>query len=239
MLFISAASGHLRGLSRGIIPSLFCFRNYTTTGVLTGHFWSLSIEEQFYAIWPVVLILFRRKGAIFFCIFVVAICTIVRYAHWNHYSSTPSGFHTEVRIDALLIGCCTALLSNSEKISRIFTRRRSIVIGFAAMIAVCLYVCKFSYLIPTGESLCIAALIRSTTQHPDVRLWGFLQWEPVVFIGKISYSLYIWNQIFFVLWNPYLALIAIPIVSLISYSYFEYRWCKTALEDSVFHKACD
>src|SRR6185437_4664819 len=50
----------------GIVSSALFFRNYvssiTPAGSLTGQFWSLSVEEQFYLFWPMLIFFFRRKA---------------------------------------------------------------------------------------------------------------------------------------------------------------------------------
>jgi peptidoglycan/LPS O-acetylase OafA/YrhL len=100
--------------------SIFFFRNYLPTAdnyttVCTAHFWTLSLEEQFYLVWPFVLLYAGRKRSLHIAISGAAACAILRLSHWVYYSQT-SGFHTEVRADALLIGCALAMLLKNETI---------------------------------------------------------------------------------------------------------------------------
>ena len=79
-----------------------------------GHTWSLSIEEQFYLLWPLILIttyrLGREKGA-FRCAALLAILSVLLRIYLHNTGATIdriyNGFDT--RADGLLIGCTMAL----------------------------------------------------------------------------------------------------------------------------------
>jgi peptidoglycan/LPS O-acetylase OafA/YrhL len=45
-------------------------------------------------------------------------------------------------------------------------------------------------------NVCLALLIESSTRHAGSIAWRFLNWKPVVFLGTLSYSLYLWQEIF-------------------------------------------
>ena len=108
-----------------ILGSLFFFRNYQYaahgTGIYTAHFWSLSIEEHFYLLWPPLLLRFgNRRGA------WIAAAGAFLCAMWRLYDLTfPNGpigrllpgattglrtLRTDARLDGLLLGCTLALL---------------------------------------------------------------------------------------------------------------------------------
>jgi hypothetical protein len=102
----------------GIVTTLsavFLCRNYAATFLpefpLNGHFWSLSIEEQFYLVWPLLLILTGLRRAPWIAIAGTLAFASYRFAHWSSLARLPLGktFGTEFHADALLIGCTMAL----------------------------------------------------------------------------------------------------------------------------------
>lgn len=78
---------------------------------LAGHLWSLAIEEQFYLVWPVVILLLSRRNAIRACVACIGIAMLWRLAslvgpfELNTYNVTPA------RLDGLAIGSAIALIA--------------------------------------------------------------------------------------------------------------------------------
>ncbi|NNM89222.1 MAG: acyltransferase [Phycisphaerae bacterium] len=80
--------------------------------VLQGHFWSLAVEEQFYLVWPVLILLLSRRGLIRACLALVVIAFATRFlltalgrGPFAAYSFTPCQF------DALGLGALVAILA--------------------------------------------------------------------------------------------------------------------------------
>ena len=92
--------------------SLFFYRNYTsllhieqTPGYpwFTTHFWSLSLEEHFYLLLPALLILTRRKARTLTLMVIILAVIVHRQLELAHRESFTIEFHTDIRLDALLI----------------------------------------------------------------------------------------------------------------------------------------
>lgn len=174
---------------------IFFFRNFATwaNGAFTLHFWSLSIEEQFYLAWPTVLALAGVKRARLLAIIGAAAIAALRLATWRHYAALPviSSFATQLRADALLAGCAAALLPARLKFSPRATRWLLAVA--LVSIAACMFV--FKIFIPLGESALIAFAIRTTATMQPGLLTAPFNLRPLAHIGVMSYSLYVWQEI--------------------------------------------
>ena len=174
---------------QGVIPGVAC---------VAGHFWSLSIEEQFYLVWPVLLVLFGARRSRWVVGVGAAAVASFRYVFWSHYAqatlSTPSCY-TQVRADALLIGCLVALLvadaSLRERVARI-----SKWLAAPSAAAFIYAICSYHLLQPLWETIAIVILIAYTSLHPRAFPGRVLDWEPLTWLGMVSYSIYIWQQLF-------------------------------------------
>ena len=185
------------------VSSFFFFRNHINEGRwLTGHIWSLSVEEQFYFLWPLVLIIFSRKPN-FLLLAAIVVAPLVRYfALWNELSGVSYWLISNV--DGLAAGCLLALHYSrcctwESKLSarhRLFLR----VLAFSVMPFVAILPGRFYlYLAPLqGTLVSIASVFLIITLTSTQTGWSyfFLNWAPVVKVGAISYSLYLWQQIF-------------------------------------------
>src|ERR1700676_2157539 len=109
-------SGEITGLhwisGREIASCVFFYRNFfgPTYKIYAAHFWSLSIEEQFYLAWPCLLLFAGIRRSRWFAIGGALAVAAYRLIYWADYNGQWMSFRTEVRADALLVGCLLALL---------------------------------------------------------------------------------------------------------------------------------
>jgi peptidoglycan/LPS O-acetylase OafA/YrhL len=194
------------------IPSCLLFlRNYEPTvappggpydpyGFYTVHFWSLSLEEHFYLIWAPLLALFKPRRAVKAALILAAAVVLWRFVD-GHYQimhrfipSAERGTRTDSRLDALLWGCVAALL---------FPRIQSIVrhrLWSWAWIPLSLYLVVLErYHLPLFQlqlALLFPCLLMSTVLFPRNALGRVLELPWVRWIGALSYSIYLWQQLF-------------------------------------------
>lgn len=197
---ILAAAG-LIAVERGeFISSLFFFRNFrgpeTGHGWYTGHIWSLSVEEHFYLGWPLFLIVMigRRVRAVTFAVacLVPLWVGLLRYSGW---ATDGRGNATDVRIDGLLWGCWVALILAVPAYRAMIARWASpwawAAIGLALVLIV-RYEPPFERHL---EAFLLPWLIAGTVLNPGWRVSRLLEARAVRWVGRLSYSLYLWQQL--------------------------------------------
>ena len=204
LLFLPVA-GAVFGISligfREALSCLFFFRNFQGQmgQGMTAHFWSLSIEEQFYFIWPPILLAVGNKRACLIAAFAALAISLNRFVHWNFYHRKYFEFRTEARADALFIGCLAALLLLDPAI-RPRLERFAKFVTFPA-IAIFLY-CMWRYdLPPTVECAAIAILMIATLDSRSM-FAAPLRHPALRWMGRTSYSFYIWSMFFALLSGP-------------------------------------
>jgi peptidoglycan/LPS O-acetylase OafA/YrhL len=189
---------------QGFISSALFFRNYwasqhTLSSIYTGHFWSLSIEEQFYCFWPVMLLFAGNRKVIWFAALLAAGCASWRFYSMIHYSGTSWKFQTlrtEYRLDGLLVGCILALLLARSNIRAFIYRNFPKEVPlFCALLVLLIYQHNQGY--PTLVSYLLIALAISSTLHVEEGLaYRWLTYRCLVWTGTISFSLYVWQALF-------------------------------------------
>jgi peptidoglycan/LPS O-acetylase OafA/YrhL len=169
-----------------------------------GHLWSLSVEEQFYLLWPLAMVFVAtRKGAVRIALLVFLAAPVVRVAM---HVAIPSGPLRDLEVfpavaDAIAAGCLMALLRERLLQQDWYSRLTGSPWVWCCLAPV-LAINKFrGYTIvdALGSPLALAALamlIETGTRRVSGPVAAALNWRPVVFLGTLSYSLYLWQQPF-------------------------------------------
>jgi peptidoglycan/LPS O-acetylase OafA/YrhL len=160
------------------------------------HTWSLAVEEQFYVFLPVMLLLcyryFRRH--IVLILIACAVVSLVGAALLVQSKSVAVFFLLPFRAWELLIGSLLAFNTLPTLKSR-FVREVVAGAGLLVILAACfLYDSKTTFpgLAALAPVLGAASIIHAGASGPSLA-GRLLQWRPVVYIGLISYSLYLWH----------------------------------------------
>ena len=188
----------VRAMSTPEIAScLFFFRNYIHHENLlrATHFWSLSIEEQFYLAWPTIFLCLGKRRAAVLAALAAGSCALFRLANWAAYDRQWFNFHTEARADALCVGCLLAIALDSE----CFRKKALewvdwIYLPALATLLACMY--SFHWLPPLIESVAIAILLGGAVLKPERFYSKAFSVKPLAWLGMISYSLYVWQEFF-------------------------------------------
>ena len=188
------------------------FTNYAPFGAAEwiGHTWSLSVEEQFYLLWPLLLLPLGRTGRIRLAAGLILLAPALCAASLlllppGHLLSRRIPVMLHTRADTLMFGCLAALLYPSPRFQRVVRgvfRARLHLAAFAFLFVVSPYLATWqgeAYLALGGytlEGVCIVLLLVWAVQHPLGPVGRVLNSRPVVHLGVISYSLYLWQQLF-------------------------------------------
>jgi peptidoglycan/LPS O-acetylase OafA/YrhL len=187
--------------------SIVFVRNYLpgteSHGWYTAHFWSLAVEEHFYLLWPALLAWWGPSRAIR----NVSLLALgvgfwrafeFRAALLDHMLPGVSLYtRSDIRIDALLWGCCIALLlRNRDRASR-WSSAAPMPIWTAAVAAFVLCVMASPPLAMMWQAMLIPIVLAGTVLRPQMLVGRVLEWGAVRWVGRLSYSLYLWQTPFF------------------------------------------
>ncbi len=179
----------------------------------TGHLWSLAVEEQFYLIWPICLVLAggRKSGVLLYWILALPValapvCRIVSHKHLVSGLLEPlfSTYSFLNYFDSLALGCLAALLwaRHERKIAVWFWCRplsSCCVAGLLVLVPQALSLGSLKWyltvpLVPTLQAIGFSLLLLASISIP--KHFKPLNWAIVRHIGILSYSIYIWQQPF-------------------------------------------
>ena len=179
--------------------------------------WSLCIEEQFYLAWPWCLRKLSARRALPFLIGAIAVIALYRTTYYGWLNQGhfwhPSlrtyhqlYFRTDTRIDTILVGCALALSLRSQRLRPLWqSLTKAIWFPTPALLscmAVTWYVTdgvtqghiwRYYTFGSTVTALFWGILIVALFLQPASWLSRSLSWRPMVFIGKVSYGIYLFH----------------------------------------------
>lgn len=194
-------------LAPGDLPRAMTYTvNYHNQGGswMVAHLWSLSVEEQFYLLWPATLAFLGRRRGLISAALVLAAVPLIRLIGWVFFPEyrVNIGHSFETVADALATGC---LLAGTRDwlIQQSWYRRLQasklclllpviIVLGDSMFVRPRVY---FAFIIPI-VNIAIALLIDWCVRNSTGIVGRVLNSRPFVFVGTLSYSLYLWQQLF-------------------------------------------
>lgn len=170
-----------------------------------GHLWALCVEAQYYLIWPFLFILLRPMHLQILLGFFILLAPFLRVAIYFLIPAQKGYlgimFHTAV--DSILVGCLMAIIfSNPQKdswIQRLQFRQLLWLMTVPLLLSPILETLINGYGISIGrtfDALCLGVVIVWLHGHPSSWLSDFLEIPILFFVGRISYSLYLWQQLF-------------------------------------------
>ncbi|MGX7059160.1 acyltransferase family protein [Vagococcus humatus] len=180
------------------------------------HLWSLAIEEQFYIFWPLILLgalklLKKRQHVLKLIVGGIMTSAILMAVLYEPTSIDRVYYGTDTRAFALLIGCGLAFVWPyylfTEKIEP-KARRVLDGIGVVALVSLLMLANRLNeyqaFLYYGGFFLvaCLTAILLAVLVHPSTWLGKLLALPPFTWLGKRSYSIYLWHYPVVTLFTP-------------------------------------
>jgi peptidoglycan/LPS O-acetylase OafA/YrhL len=169
---------------------------------LSLHLWSLAVEEQFYFVWPIICLLALRLGRPSWVAWGLVALVMIR-----RMSIAGDDPHLDTRGLGITVGCALAL-SLRESGATSWRRglgmapsRILIVVATATVIVVATYCQTHGFGEPVVHRAILpvivplfALLVAMLWYGPNDRISRALSWKPLVFIGTISYGMYLYHM---------------------------------------------
>ena len=215
VIFLLGLAGRLVMYKLDFISAIFFFHDYAPSFMWPlEHFWSLSIEEQFYLIWPFILLycLHRsvprgRLAAAKIAIAIILISPVIRVVSFVHLQSSflqyfRNGYAFHMRADLLMFGCLIALLQGNPSFERFYKIATKIwwIPPAIILLSDCVTARFLNHWdLPfgasiTGSTICIFLLW--CVRNPRSVVGRVLNSALMTHIGILSYSIYIWQTLF-------------------------------------------
>jgi peptidoglycan/LPS O-acetylase OafA/YrhL len=170
-----------------------------------GHFWTLAVEEQFYLVWPWLLLFLSRRRLRALIVLVIAAAPLYRLYAFHRYGvaqDTRMTFTLAV-VDSLGVGALIALLARSGSVERLrsFLLRVVLPVGLGAYLALIALQhegvgAEAAYV---GGATAVAAFFGSVVVGAAIGFGGIagdvLSFRPVAYVGKISYGVYVFHPL--------------------------------------------
>lgn len=177
------------------------------------HYWSLSVEEQFYLFWPLLLLFFfslagkghtlrTQRTLLALPLVLLGLASLAYAIYLVYLGSAGAYFHTFTRVWEFLAGALVALWVQpaSTKVDAAPRRPRASgplqTLGFLLMLGAGFFLTESSgvpglaALLPVAGAVLVLA---SGPENPTGWLSPLIRSRPVQFLGDVSYSLYLWH----------------------------------------------
>lgn len=175
---------------------------------LLGHTWSLSVEEQFYLLWPTLLLFLPARVRIGSTLLILLGLPVARTALFHAHQVKlldVLGYSFFVQGDPIVYGCLFALIAHYKEdlFGSVVRCQPGLMRAAAVLVIYGMWLANLRYKIPhavlittTVQSIAIVYLVCSYSSVRAGWSYSMLNLPALRWIGVLSYSLYIWQQFF-------------------------------------------
>ena len=207
------------------LGALFLYQNFTwhtfqfhrmlREGYFTGHFWTLSVEEHFYIVLSLFLFFCKRHRIL---ILGLMLCGLLFVQQWaivhGHYSDDISQRRTYWVIQFLLAPALLAMLLRVPAVRQHTIKFLWPWVAFVGTVLIMFVNNAFSFgprsffhLYAIGRNAnalfyCFGLWVAATMLHPTSWTTRLLELKPLRYLGRLSYSIYLWHLLFFSVTEP-------------------------------------
>ncbi len=175
-----------------------------------GHTWSLAMEEQFYLLWPAVILFFPRSRALAISIFMICLCIFSLYIY-PHISFGYNGTNINMQdmfmtsrwffpgVGPIIIGAFAGYVSfenNGLGLNKFNGSFIQLFTGMVLFATPLFFSRELMDLVFLFQAAGISMFLIWILHHQDNQFISFLEWPPLLYIGRISYGLYVYQGIF-------------------------------------------
>jgi peptidoglycan/LPS O-acetylase OafA/YrhL len=230
--YLALLIGSLLGIHE-IYDNLFWLATFQTNNYIVhlgfwptaiSHFWSLAVQEQFYILWPVVVLTMPRK---YFFPLMLA-CMV--FALGFRMTCIMSGA-TEVTRWVTLCGCLDsfaagALIAYGKErrlLEKIQYLPRAVLLAIPFVAISCYFFARYATelahdniylaLAETLDAVFLSWVLVASLNGIKNRYASFLGWSPLIYLGRISYGVYVYHVFIIILVSPYLIANGMDVIS--------------------------
>jgi peptidoglycan/LPS O-acetylase OafA/YrhL len=198
-----------------VVGALLLFRNFQSNnvvpfhGVFTGHFWTLSVEEHFYLLLSLFLFYVTRRRIIGLALLITGIFLLQDLLLRHQHVFQPADRHTYMMLPFLLIPSLLAVVVKEPVPQLLATRFLRPWVAFLITATLLLLDClrrthlhlpgihDFFAMEGISLSYCFPIFVIGIVFHPHSYTTRILELPLLRWLGRLSYSLYLWHVLFF------------------------------------------
>jgi len=179
-----------------------------------SHYWSLAVQEQFYFLWPLVVLAMPRRWFLPMMAAFIVFGLGFRIACILENTTTLARWVTLFGcIDSFAVGALVAYLRQSQFLDKMW-QSKTLLFAMPLAACACFFLGRALMTLPEGnvwlaltesvDAIFLAWVLAASLTGMQPRYARVLSWSPLVYLGKISYGIYVYHVFIIVLVSPLL-----------------------------------